>query len=156
MQHNPISILVTRPDPQGSILCQLIESGGDRAIHFPTIDIAPPSDEVKMHEQLSQIGDQHWLIFISPQAVIASIPHLRRAWPVLPETVRFAAIGAGTAQALKEAGYQKIVFPDHEFFSERSSAACDQDRFIVEHVDCLTKIKRTHKFNRATICTKRQ
>lgn len=115
---NKLTILITRPDPQGSALCQLIEANGDHAIHFPTIEIVPPADETLLQQQLSQLGEQDWLIFISPQAVITSIPHLRRAWPQLPDTVRWAAVGAGTAQALKEAGYNEIIYPPVEFSTE--------------------------------------
>lgn len=111
-------LLVTRPDPGGAALCELIQRQGDVAIHFPTIIFAPPPDTAAFQRGLELLGEQDWLLFVSPQAVRASVPAIRRAWPVLPNTVRFAAVGAGTANALQEAGYQVSCVPDSEWSSE--------------------------------------
>lgn len=112
-----LTILVTRPEPQGDALCRLISAHGGRAISFPTIAFAPPPDPDAFQRALSLLDEQDWLIFISPQAVYASIPHIRKTWPQLPETVKFAAVGAGTARALQEAGYNIAVHPDTDWSS---------------------------------------
>lgn len=111
-------VMVTRPDPGGSELCHHIQKQGDIALHFPTIVFAPPPDSVAFEQAISRLGEQDWLLFVSPQAVRASVPAIRRAWPVLPPTVHFAAIGAGTASALEEAGYNVSVTPTNEWNSE--------------------------------------
>ncbi|EKD70617.1 MAG: Uroporphyrinogen-III synthase [uncultured bacterium] len=118
MGNNAISVLITRPDPQGSVLCERIRERGDNAIHFPTIEIIAPDNQALMLEKITTIGEQDWLIFISPQAVFSSIPYIRQAWPIMGDTVNFAAIGAGTAQALHEAGYQNVVHPLTDWNSE--------------------------------------
>jgi len=115
---NSLCILVTRPDPGGEELCEQLQAQGDVALHFPTIVFVPPDDEAAFAESVSLVGDQDWLLFVSPQAVRASVPAIRRAWPVMPESVRFAAIGAGTAKALEEAGYNVAVTPDTEWSAE--------------------------------------
>ncbi|MFZ2315505.1 MAG: uroporphyrinogen-III synthase [Gammaproteobacteria bacterium] len=102
-----LTILVTRPDPQGFELCAELTDYGFQALHLPTIDFAPiPVSE--NHEVLNTLANQDWLIFISPHAVYASVPYIRQRWPELPANVKFAAVGAGTAKALKNAGYLAI------------------------------------------------
>lgn len=113
-----LTILVTRPEPQCSELCRVIDSMGGRAIAFPTIAFAPPPDMQAFHAAIQQLGNYSWLIFISPQAVVASVPAIRQTWSTLPPTVQFAAIGAGTAKALVAAGYQAAIQPDTDWSSE--------------------------------------
>jgi len=115
---SPLRILVTRPDPRGVELCAAIEALGDEAIHFPTIIFSPPPDPLAFEQALSRLGEQDWLLFVSPQAVRASVPAIRRVWPQLPETVKFAAIGAGTANALAQAGYNVSFIPQDEWSSD--------------------------------------
>ncbi len=113
-----LRILVTRPHPQGEVLCKLIEARGGQAIHFPTIDFAPAPDPQAFHQAIAELGEQDWLIFNSPRAVYASVVEIRRTWPQLPEEVKFAAVGFGTAKALQEAGYNVAVIPQTEWSSE--------------------------------------
>ena len=102
--NHSLTILVTRPDPQGFELCTELMTNGFQALHLPTIDfVSIPVDE--NHDILNKLGHQDWLIFISPHAVYASVPCIRQRWPELPANVKFAAVGAGTAKALKNAGY---------------------------------------------------
>ena len=113
-----LTVLVTRPDPEGPRLCQAILAQHDHAIHLPTIEIAPPDDLESLQTALSEMSSQDWLIFISPQSVYAGVPYLRRAWPILPERVRMAAIGKGTHDALLKAGYAEVLYPHDDWNSE--------------------------------------
>lgn len=105
------TILVTRLDPAGSLLCQEIIHAGGSAIHLPTISIAPPSDKTALREGIACLGDQDWLIFISPQAVYQAATALRQTWPNLPSRVKFAAQGEGTALALQEMHFPVALYP---------------------------------------------
>jgi len=113
-----LCIMVTRPNPAGEELCQRIRQQGGEAIHFPTIAILPPRDINAFQQNLSILGIQDWLIFISPQAVYASMTEIRRAWPHLPSHVQFAAVGEGTAHALREAGYLVSAYPKNTWSAE--------------------------------------
>lgn len=121
-----LCIMVTRPDPGGAELCEAIQAQGDVALHFPTIIFAPPPDPVIYEQSIARLGEQDWLLFVSPQAVRASVPAIRRTWPVMPDTVQFAAVGAGTAKALEDAGYHVSCMPDSEWSSE---GLLDSDEF---------------------------
>lgn len=111
-------ILVARPDVGGQDLCAAIESAGGKAIHFPTIAFAPPRDEQLFEQMVHAMGDHDWIIFNSPQAVRATVVAMRRMWPHFADTVKLAAVGAGTARALKEAGYIVNIIPEQEWSSE--------------------------------------
>jgi len=106
-----LSLLITRPNPAGAELCTLLEQAGAIAIYFPTIEILPPKDLPTFIENVEKLGEQDWIIFISPHAVYESIPAIRRRWPIFPSHVKFAAIGVGTAKALQAAGYQVALTP---------------------------------------------
>lgn len=111
-----LHVLVTRPDPAGSLLCESLQAQGDSATHFPTIAFAAALDQVSYQQVLAGLGEQDYLIFLSPRAVYASVPDIRRKWPEFPNHLQFVAIGAGTTKALHDAGYIAI-HPD-EWSSE--------------------------------------
>ena len=73
---------------------------------------------MQLNNAINQLGEQDWLIFVSPQAVRASIPAIRRAWPQFSDQTKFAAVGSGTANALKAAGWLVSCIPDTEWGSD--------------------------------------
>lgn len=115
---HPLHVLVTRPSPAGEELCRLIEQNGGEATHFPTIAFAPPKDTTAFQQAIAALSSMDWLIFISPQAVSASLPAIRRAWPHFPPRVKLAAVGSKTAKAIQEAGLPKAVYPKEDWRSE--------------------------------------
>lgn len=106
-----LRILVTRPKPAATELCDLIAQCGGHAIHFPTIAFAPAPDQPAFIAGIHALANQDWLIFISPQAVYSSINTIKKIWPHFPETIKVAAIGAGTTEALRKAGYTVTAQP---------------------------------------------
>jgi uroporphyrinogen-III synthase len=113
-----LRVLVTRPKPMGEILCQRIDNAKGKAIYFPTIDIFPPQDSTIFPYQLAKIDKQDWLIFISPQAVYATSHIIHLDWPNFPPHVKIAAVGGGTAKALKAADLRVDVHPTENWSSE--------------------------------------
>lgn len=111
-------VLVTRPEPQATLLCEQIVALGAKAFAFPTIAFAPPPNEKKFHQEIMLLDEQEYLIFISPQAVAASINAIKQAWPQLPSHLKIAAVGAGTARALTNAGLSVDLQPNSEWSSQ--------------------------------------
>jgi len=107
-------ILVTRPAEQAAPLCALIRAAGGVPIAFPTVAIQPiqPADSAR-----ALLGAR-WdlIVFVSRNAVIQALALLpeRR----LPDATRIAAVGAGTASALRAAGRAPDLIPDARFDSE--------------------------------------
>jgi uroporphyrinogen-III synthase len=115
---NNLTVLVTRPKPQGTELCELIRKAGGEAIYFPTIAIHPPENHLDLIQQITTINTFDYLIFISPQAVLQTIDMIQTKWPALPTHLKIAAIGEGTAKILKERGLPVDFFPPEEWNSQ--------------------------------------
>lgn len=104
-----VGVLVTRPRARAAALARRIEAAGGKAHVYPAIEILPPSDPARFEAILAALKDLHWAIFVSPTAVeraFAALP--AAAWP---PTLRFAAVGEGSAQALARHGIADILRP---------------------------------------------
>ena len=109
-----LGILVTRPAHQAAGLCDLIEAQGGRAEKFPALEILPPRDPASARTSLLEARGV--LIFVSPNAVNFGLRLLQGS--SLPEQALLAAVGKGTALALREAGYPVDLIPAERFDSE--------------------------------------
>lgn len=109
-----LTILVTRPRPQGEVLCEQIRAHGGSPLYFPVLEIMPPDDMQALQDKLSRLERYQWLVFISPQAVYRSQDFLQQ----LPPQLKIAAVGGGTAQALLEAKLPVHCYPANEWSSE--------------------------------------
>lgn len=109
-------ILVTRPAQQADALCALIEASGGRAVRFPVLEIHPADDADRVQASLAHLAEYDLAIFVSANAVRHTFLALApRAWP---NTLKIAAIGSVTAQALTAQGQQVELAPLQEFTSE--------------------------------------
>lgn len=97
-------IVVTRPLGRGDGLAARIRAAGGEALLFPVINIAALSPV---------LPDAHpdWLIFASVAAVEHGLAAVR---PRMHAATRVAAIGAATANALREAGVRVDVVPERQ------------------------------------------
>lgn len=116
------SIMVTRPRPEGEELALHIRESGGNAIYFPVIDIIPPENMEQLNTALQQLSDFDWVIFVSPQAVYAFIHAFQG---VFPQTVKVAAMGLGTANALQKARLPVHCYPVDDWRSEGLLALSD-------------------------------
>ncbi|HVE44916.1 MAG TPA: uroporphyrinogen-III synthase [Gammaproteobacteria bacterium] len=110
-------VLVTQLQPQGGKWCEKIRASGGEAVYFPTIEIFPLVDTHAFHQALAALPHQARLIFISPQAVYLSMPHIKAYLPQL-SNISIAAVGLGTANALREMGVSDILYPAQAWHSE--------------------------------------
>jgi len=113
-----MNIVVTRPEPQGLVLCDLIKDHGGQAFFFPTIAFTAAPDQIAFKLAITKLHEQDWVIFISPQAVYASIKEINKIYSTWPEQVKIAAIGKGTALAVNNAGLPVALQPEENWHSE--------------------------------------
>lgn len=102
-------ILVTRPRRQAESLCRSLEAAGAEVIRLPLVEIeaqAPDASVTGRHYD--------WLVFTSPNAVLHGLSVLRAH----SGKSRFAAVGAATAQALRDAGAAGVLSPEQDYSSE--------------------------------------
>lgn len=129
-----LKIIVTRPREQAIQLSRRIEQAGGVPLLFPLLDIAPAADPQKLDNQVSRLGSFHLAIFISPNAVSYGMAAIRAAGAI-PAGLKFAAVGQGSARALRELGVPEIIAPSERFDSEALLALPElqrmQDRRVV-------------------------
>jgi uroporphyrinogen-III synthase len=111
-----LSVLVTRPMPQAAMLADRLREEGVIPIVFPGIRIELVQD-AKVAESVRTAREAHILVFVSPTAVGAAMPMIRAAGG-LPATTQVAAIGPGTARALREHGIGEVIMATEGHDSE--------------------------------------
>lgn len=93
--------LVLRPEGQGAELATELGERGATVTLCPTTEIQPVTPDP---DELTAVESADWLVFISPNAVQLGLAAIAAAGQPIPEGTRLAAVGAGTARALREAG----------------------------------------------------
>lgn len=111
------TILVTRPLEQAERLNQLIRAAGGTPFVFPAIEIRPPTHPARLEKTLSRLDQFDLAIFVSPTAVASAWGHIANAgsWP---KSLELAAVGQGSARALRELGLGKVIVPSGRSDSE--------------------------------------
>lgn len=102
------NILITRPAGQSENLARMVREQGGNPIIFPSIEILPLENHTELARILARLADHDLAIFVSANAVTHSLPHLLAAWP---KNVAVAAMGEGTAKALKAFGIVQVIVP---------------------------------------------
>lgn len=139
-----LKIAVTRPRDQAAQLAQRIAQSGGVPLLFPLLDIAAAEITPTLRAQLSRLAQADLAIFISPNAVRYGMAALRSANAPLPASLnpsvgrasarplrqaqdehvglkpdlQIAAVGQGSAKALRELGIAGIIAPTERFDSE--------------------------------------
>lgn len=104
-----VGVLVTRPAGQAAGLAQRIRDLGGTPLLFPALAILPPRDPAVLAHLIEQLERFDLAIFVSPTAAQQGLAAVRRPWP---ERVGVAAIGKGTAEALRQAGIATVIAPE--------------------------------------------
>lgn len=102
-----VGVLVTRPAAQAANLLARLRDLGATPLVFPALEIQPPSHPEALASVLDHLVDYDLAIFISPTAAERG---LAAAGP-WPSGLAVAAVGAGTARVLAEAGAHPILVP---------------------------------------------
>lgn len=103
-------IAVTRPAAQAEGLCRAIEKAGGRPFRFPLLEIIPVTESAVFAPVAARLASFRIVFFASPNAVEHGLNGLRqiRAWP---PGLRVAAVGQGSARALKKQGFGDVLVP---------------------------------------------
>ncbi|MDR1661019.1 MAG: uroporphyrinogen-III synthase [Azoarcus sp.] len=111
------TIVVTRPSAQAEALCRTLEAARARAFRFPLLEILPPNDPGVFAPVAARLDAFDLAFFVSSNAVEYGLDGLQalRAWP--PE-LKVAAVGQGSARALRARGFGEVIAPENGFDSE--------------------------------------
>lgn len=116
-----INILVTRPEHQSLFLADSIRNLGGNPVIFPVLEISDVKDNAPLLKLIQRLDEYDLAIFVSPNAVHKAMQFIqthRKSRQILPAHLRIAAVGKGSADALKEYGIDQVIIPDERFDSE--------------------------------------
>ena len=115
------AVLVTRPAGVAAQLVAFLRAEGGEAVLLPAIEILPPDDAAKLDAAIDRLEGFDIAIFISPTAVAEAnaAVRARRDWPA---RLRCAAVGSGTARALRAIGIGEVLAPQGRGDSEALTA----------------------------------
>ena len=95
-----LRVVVTRAEHQSEGLAAAFERAGARVELLPLLEVVPPADPRPLERAAAEAGSYDWIVFTSANAVEA---FLSLTGP-LPPSVRIAAVGPATAEALRGFG----------------------------------------------------
>jgi uroporphyrinogen-III synthase len=112
-------IVITRPEAQAGEFIDMLREAGAVPIIFPTIQIAPIPNNIKLDNALHHLCDYDWVIFTSVNGVSMALDRMRELGLPLADLVgcKIAVIGPATAAKLREYGLIPALQPD-EYVAE--------------------------------------
>ncbi len=108
-------MLVTRPSHQAEKLARLIGEANGEAVRFPALAIESPTDPARVKELLLRLQTFDLAVFVSANAVEHGLALLGSSWP---PAVMVAAVGEGSAAALRSHGIVPVIVPSGRADSE--------------------------------------
>jgi uroporphyrinogen III methyltransferase/synthase len=115
-------VLVTRPAHQAESMVRKLEHLGAVVTRMPVVEIREPADFTPLDRALEQLrrGEWDWLVFTSANGVHALLRRLDALGRDLRDlgSVKLAAIGPKTAEALREYRLRADVVPATTYSSE--------------------------------------
>lgn len=129
-------IVVTRTREQAGELSKALRDLGADVVELPTIRIEPPEDRQEFAELVTHAHEYDWLVFTSPNGVERFFDAFFKAYDDARSlgNPRIAAIGAGTAQKIREYRFAVDLIP------ERFVAEGLIDAFKKETIENLTML----------------
>ena len=113
-----IKILITRPRSQAASFAEILTKAGLNPIFFPVIEIQAIENNIRLQRALRKLSCYDWVIFTSVNGVYVVWEALNKLQIDNPlPSVKVAAIGPKTAQALQERGIATSFVPD-EYVAE--------------------------------------
>ena len=103
----PHRVVVSRDEPAEGPLSVELRSLGLEVLRWTVLRIVPPADPAPLERVLAEAGRLDWIVFASRHAVEAVTARL----PSPPQRVCIGAVGASTAEALREVGWPVTVLP---------------------------------------------
>ena len=112
-----MKILITRPRAQADNFAEQLRSAGFAPVYFPVIEIKPIEENVALERALEKLNCYEWVVFTSVNAVDILFDRFSSLFKGQELSVKFAAIGPKTADALRVRGVTPHFVPE-EYVAE--------------------------------------
>ena len=112
-----VGVVLTRPRAAAEPLARALQAEGANVFVFPALAIEPLAPTPGLEALLSKLAQCDLAIFVSANAVEHGLAMARRAGP-WPASLRVAAIGEATAEALRNSGIARVISPPERHDSE--------------------------------------
>lgn len=132
-----LRVLVTRPPSRARVLCAELRRRGAIPVLVPAIEIAPSRDPASAREAIASLARYDLALFVSPGAVEHALAFAPSDWP---RTLRAAAIGPRTRDALLVRGIEPVFQPNAPFDSE-ALLACRELAADRVAASCIALVK---------------
>lgn len=106
-----MGVLLTQPRARAEAFARRLAARGARPYIFPGIALAEPTDARGFDACVGRLDTYDMVVFVSPSAVEAAMPAFRASRPEWPGATRIAAVGQGTAGALRAYGIDDVLAP---------------------------------------------
>lgn len=100
-----VRVIVTRPAAQAAELMDKLRAVGAVPVATPAIEILPAADETPLHQAVQRLASYAWMVFTSANAVTHTAQALAALRCTVPQGLRIAAVGSGTANACATHGF---------------------------------------------------
>lgn len=118
-------ILVTRAAQQAGKLSDGLRALGGIPVEVPVLEIAPPLSFRALDRALGEMGQYDWVIFTSANTVAAFKKRTAELRVPAASSAKVAAVGAATARAAREAGWNVTLIPE-SYVAESLVAALEK------------------------------
>lgn len=110
-------VVVTRPAGQAAHLATALTEKGAIPVFFPVLEIKDIEDPTPVLEVATRLDAFDLAVFVSPNAIDKALGLIlpRRSWPA---SLRVAALGKSSEQALARHGITDVISPPLRFDSE--------------------------------------
>ncbi len=107
-------VLVTRPRDLISSMASKLRLLGAEVLELPAIRTEPLQDQRELYHAFEELEQYQWIAFTSPTGVRVFFDEMKKSGTDVRKmgSVKLAAIGNGTAKALKEHGFFADLMPE--------------------------------------------
>ncbi|CAL4044098.1 uroporphyrinogen-III synthase [Buchnera aphidicola] len=114
-----MTILITRPLPDGKKLVSMLNHLGIQAYYLSLITFSPGSQLAKLSNEINKLKNKDMIFSLSKQSIYYANNYLNKKNIRWPSHVKYYAIGPKTGHILHKYSGHTIIYPKKKYNTER-------------------------------------